>query len=69
MRLVPWWGLVSSALAPVLLIGGWTVAAGVQPAAGASAAPRSRTSTSLAVQARIIVRGLLGFTGMRIVLS
>ena len=23
----PWWGLVSSAAAPVLLIGGWTVAA------------------------------------------
>jgi hypothetical membrane protein len=29
---VPWWGLVSSAAAPVLLIGGWTVAAGQQPA-------------------------------------
>jgi hypothetical protein len=26
----PWWGLVSSAAAPVLLIGGWTVAAGRQ---------------------------------------
>jgi hypothetical membrane protein len=31
MRGVPWWGLVSSALAPVLLAGGWTVAAGLQP--------------------------------------
>jgi hypothetical membrane protein len=29
---VPWWGLVSSAAAPVLLIGGWTVAADRQPA-------------------------------------
>ena len=28
---VPWWGLVSSVAAPVLLIGGWTVAAGLQP--------------------------------------
>jgi len=28
---VPWWGLVSSAAAPVLLIGGWTVAASRQP--------------------------------------
>jgi hypothetical membrane protein len=28
---VPWWGLVSSAAAPVLLIGGWTVAASLQP--------------------------------------
>jgi hypothetical membrane protein len=31
MRGVPWWGLFSSAAAPVLLIGGWTVAAGLQP--------------------------------------
>ena len=31
MRGVPWWGLVSSAATPVLLIGGWTVAAGLQP--------------------------------------
>jgi len=31
MRGVPWWGMISSAAAPVLLIGGWTVAAGLQP--------------------------------------
>jgi len=31
MRGVPWWGLVSSAVAPVLLVGGWTLAAGLQP--------------------------------------
>ena len=30
---VPWWGLVSSAAAPVLLIGGWTVAASRQQGA------------------------------------
>jgi hypothetical protein len=30
-RGVPWWGVVSSAAAPVLLIIGWTVAAGLQP--------------------------------------
>ena len=28
---VPWWGLVSSIAAPLLLIGGWTLAAGMQP--------------------------------------
>ncbi len=28
---VPWWGVVSSAAAPVLLAGGWTVAAALQP--------------------------------------
>ncbi len=31
MRRVPWWGLISSAAAPVLMIGGWTVAAALQP--------------------------------------
>ncbi len=30
MRGVPWWGVVSSAAAPVLMVGGWTVAAGLQ---------------------------------------
>ncbi len=32
MRRVPWWAVVSSLAAPVLLIGGWTLAAAVQPA-------------------------------------
>jgi hypothetical membrane protein len=31
VRSVPWWGLVSSAVAPVLLVGGWTLAARLQP--------------------------------------
>jgi uncharacterized protein DUF998 len=31
VRVVPWWGVVSSAAAPVLLVGGWAVAAGLQP--------------------------------------
>jgi hypothetical protein len=31
VRVVPWWGVVSSAAAPVLLVGGWTVAARLQP--------------------------------------
>jgi hypothetical membrane protein len=31
MRAVPWWGVISSAAAPAVLIGGWTVAAGLQP--------------------------------------
>jgi hypothetical protein len=30
VRAVPWWGTVSSAAAPVLMAGGWTVAAGLQ---------------------------------------
>jgi hypothetical membrane protein len=31
MRRVPWWGVVSSAAAPVLMVSGWTVAARAQP--------------------------------------
>ena len=31
MRGVAWWGPISAVAAPVLLIGGWTVAAGLQP--------------------------------------
>jgi len=31
VRDVPWWGVVSSSAAPVLLVSGWTIAAGLQP--------------------------------------
>jgi hypothetical protein len=31
VRGVPWWGVVSSVAAPVLMASGWTVAAGLQP--------------------------------------
>lgn len=31
VRAVPWWGVVSSVAAPVLMAGGWTVAARLQP--------------------------------------
>ena len=31
VRSVPWWGVISSAAAPVLMVSGWTVAAGLQP--------------------------------------
>ena len=31
VRRVPWWGVVFSAAAPVLLVAGWTVAAALQP--------------------------------------
>jgi hypothetical protein len=32
VRGVPWWGLVSSATTPVLLVAGWSIAADLQPA-------------------------------------
>jgi hypothetical protein len=31
VRNVPWWGLLSSGAAPVLMVGGWTVATRLQP--------------------------------------
>lgn len=31
VRRVPWWGVLSSAAAPALLVGGWTIAAALQP--------------------------------------
>ena len=31
MSLIPWWALLSAGAAPVLLIGGWTVASALQP--------------------------------------
>jgi hypothetical membrane protein len=31
VRGVPWWGVVSSAAAPALMVAGWSVAAGLQP--------------------------------------
>jgi len=47
MRRVPWWALVSSFAAPVLLIGGWTLAAAVQPL---PFDPVVRTISALAAQ-------------------
>ena len=47
MRGVPWWGLVSSAAAPVLLVGGWTLAAALQPGSFDAV---SGTISSLAAQ-------------------
>ena len=44
---MPWWGVVSSLLAPVLLIGGWTASADLQPV---PFDPISRTISSLAAE-------------------
>jgi hypothetical protein len=44
---MPWWGVVSSVLAPVLLIGGWTAAADLQPV---PFDPISRSISALAAQ-------------------
>jgi hypothetical protein len=38
---VPWWGVFCSAVAPLLLVAGWTVAAGLQPRPSGSMPPGS----------------------------
>jgi uncharacterized membrane protein YphA (DoxX/SURF4 family) len=71
VRGVPWWGVVSSAAAPVLMVAGWTVAAGLQPrsfdpvaqpvsalAAPGAADPWVMTLTFLVVGACDVVTGL-----------
>jgi len=45
MRDVPWWGLASSAAAPVLMVGGWTIATSLQPR---SVDPVAETVSALA---------------------
>ncbi|HTA10770.1 MAG TPA: DUF998 domain-containing protein [Streptosporangiaceae bacterium] len=58
---MPWWGVVSSVLAPVLLIGGWTAAADLQPI---PFDPVSRSISALAAQGMpyrwLITTALLG---------
>jgi hypothetical protein len=71
VRDVPWWGLFSSVAAPVLMVGGWTVATSLQPRpvdpvaetvsalAAVGAAERwVMTATFLAVGACYIATGL-----------
>lgn len=45
MRLIPWWALLSSGAAPVLLISGWAAASALQPT---SFDPLSHTISALA---------------------
>jgi hypothetical membrane protein len=58
---VPWWGIASSGLAPVLLIAGWTVAADLQPTPFDAV---SRSISTLAMQGMpyrwIVIAGILG---------
>ena len=44
VRNVPWWGLLSSGAAPVLMVGGWMVATSLQPRSVDPMAERSARS-------------------------
>ena len=58
---MPWWGVASSVLAPVLLVGGWTAAADLQPVPFDAV---SRSISALAAQGMpyrwLITSALLG---------
>ena len=60
---VPWWGLVSAAAAPVLLIGGWTVAAGRQPAGFDSTSDTISALAALGAQDRWLMTSALAGLG------
>ena len=61
---VPWWGLVSSAAAPVLLIGGWTVAARLQPAGFDPASDTISALASLGAHDRWVMTAALAGVGV-----
>jgi len=65
---LPWWGVASSALAPVLLIGGWTVTAALQPVPFDSV---SKSISALAAQGMpyrwLITSALLGVGACHVV--
>lgn len=60
---VPWWGLVSSAAAPVLLIGGWTVAARLQPDAFDSTSDTISALAALGASDRWVMTSALAGLG------
>ena len=47
MRGVPWWGVLAAAAAPILLVGGWRLAAALQPS---SYDELTRTVSALAAE-------------------
>ncbi len=61
MSRVPWWAVVSAALAPVFLVGGWTVAAALQPAGYSSNRDSISALAGLAATDRaVMTAGLVG---------
>jgi hypothetical membrane protein len=62
MSRVPWWAVVSAALAPVFLIGSWTVAADLQPAGYSSSRDTISALAGLAATDREVMTA--GFVGL-----
>jgi len=64
MRRVAWWGVVSSGLAPVFLIGGWTLAAARQPAGFSSVRDTISALAGLGATDRWLMTGALVGVGL-----
>jgi len=61
MRRVPWWAVLSAAMAPVFLIGGWSLAAARQPAGYSSVRDTISALAGLAARDRwVMTIGLAG---------
>ena len=61
---VPWWGRLSATLAPVLLIGGWTWAAALQPAGFDSVTGTISELAGLDAQSRWVMTAAIAGTGL-----
>jgi hypothetical membrane protein len=67
---VPWWGVVSASLAPVFLIGGWTLAAALQPAGYSAVGDTISALAGLGARARwVMTAGLVGLGVCHVVTS
>ena len=67
---VPWWGVVSASLAPVFLIGGWTLAASLQPAGYSAVRDTIRALAGLGARDRwVMTAGLVGLGVCHVVTS
>lgn len=63
-RRVPWWAVVSAVVAPIALIGGWTLAAAVQPAGFDSATETISALASIGTPDRWIMTVAIAVTGV-----
>jgi hypothetical protein len=63
---VPWWGVVSSAVAPVLLVAGWMVAGGLQPGS-CDAVGGAASALAGSISAAGILLGLLAWFGAELI--
>src|SRR5437773_888141 len=64
MRRVPWWALLSAAMAPVFLVGGWTLAAALQSAGYSSVRDTISALAGLGATDRWVMTAGLAGLGM-----